>query len=109
MRKRNGMFKHAKSVTDLKKQQGKKNVHSLIVMQVHRWSVSILISKGPKRVKNSFTTVFVVISAVCDGKEIISTHFVNWSTMTNILLLPLFVSGKGPKKSIWTRSIGAPA
>jgi hypothetical protein len=24
------------------------------------------------------------------------------------LLLPLFVSGKGPKKSIWTRSIGAP-
>jgi hypothetical protein len=29
--------------------------------------------------------------------------------MTNILLLPLFVSGKGPKKSIWTRSIGAPA
>jgi NO-binding membrane sensor protein with MHYT domain len=31
----------------------------------------------PKRVKNSFTTVFAVISAVCDGKGIISTHFVN--------------------------------
>jgi hypothetical protein len=68
-----------------------------------------MVNGQSKRVKNSFTTVFAVISAVCDGKGIISTHFVNWSTMTKILLFPLFVSGKGPKKSIWTRFIVAPA
>jgi hypothetical protein len=46
----------------------------------------------PKRAKNSFTAALAVVSAVCDGRGTISHHFVNWSTITKMLVFPRGVS-----------------
>jgi DNA-binding transcriptional regulator/RsmH inhibitor MraZ len=66
-------------------------------------------NRNKKGAKNSFTAALAVVFAVCDGRGTISHHFVNWSTITKMLVFRRGVSGKGPRKSRWTLSIGDPA
>ena len=59
--------------------------------------------------KKPSIAAFAITSAACEGNGTHSTHLVNWSTIIRICSFPLGVLGRGPKKSICTLSIGAPA
>ena len=62
--------------------------------------LSVKMLKGkPNLAKNSLTAALAVTSAVCDANGTHSAHFVNWSTITNMLVFPAVDLGNEPKKS----------